>query len=201
MSRTSFGTFELSLVDRFGTWLSLRAIRNAIRNHFDLDILEIGCGYNAINLLGVQDHAIKLVGCDFNIAPDVKKLKQFEAIEQPAITAFKLLKGRLFNVIMLISVLEHFPDPLAILFTSSQMLAPGGKLLINVPTWRGKYFLELTAFRLGLSKNGKVEMNDHKMYYDKRDLWPLIVKAGFMPNNIHLSYYKFGLNLFAVITK
>jgi hypothetical protein len=69
---------------------------------------------------------------------------------------------------------------------------------VNVPTWRGKYFLELTAFRLGLSPNGKIEMDDHKMYYDKRDLWSLLVKAGFAPGRIHLHYHKFGLNLFAV---
>jgi hypothetical protein len=40
-------------------------------------------------------------------------------------------------------------------------------------------------------------MDDHKMYYDKRDLWPLLVKAGFRPHDIRLRYHKLGLNLFA----
>ena len=44
----------------------------------------------------------------------------------------------------------------------------------------------------------QVEMDDHKMYYDKRDLWPVLVKAGFSPSRIALRYHKFGLNLFAV---
>ena len=61
---------------------------------------------------------------------------------------------------------------------------------------RGKTFLEFSAFRLGLSP--KSEMDDHKMYYDKRDLWPLLVKAGFLPSAIETRYHKFGLNLFAV---
>jgi hypothetical protein len=43
-----------------------------------------------------------------------------------------------------------------------------------------------------------MEMDDHKMYYDKRDLWPLLVRAGFKPSQIKLHYRKFGLNLFAV---
>ena len=69
-------------------------------------------------------------------------------------------------------------------------------LLANVPTWWGKAFLELSAFRLGTSP--PEEMDDHKMYYDKRDLWPLLVRAGFRPSRIRLRYHKFGLNLFAV---
>ena len=76
-------------------------------------------------------------------------------------------------------------------FEASAAISAG----LNVPTWRGKYFLELSAFRFGLSP--KVEMNDHKMYYNQRDLWPLLVRAGFRPSEIRLRYHKFGLNLFA----
>jgi hypothetical protein len=59
----------------------------------------------------------------------------------------------------------------------------------------GKFFLEYSAFQLGLSP--KEEMDDHKMYYDKRDLWPVLVKSGFFPSNIKMHYHKFHLNLFA----
>jgi hypothetical protein len=76
------------------------------------------------------------------------------------------------------------------------IIKPGGVLLINVPTWRGKFFLEFSAFRLGLSP--EMEIDDHKMYYDKKDLWPILVKAGFKPSQLQLSYHKFGLNLFAM---
>jgi hypothetical protein len=72
-------------------------------------------------------------------------------------------------------------------------------LLVNVPTWRGKFFLEFSAFRLGTSP--ALEMDDHKMYYDRRDLWPLLVRAGFKPSGIRLSYHKFGLNLFGTAQK
>jgi hypothetical protein len=79
------------------------------------------------------------------------------------------------------------------------MLHPDGVILINVPTWLGKSFLECAAFRLKLSP--KEEMDDHKMYYDKRDLWPILVKAGFLPSKMNLKYHKFRLNLFAIIKK
>ena len=40
------------------------------------------------------------------------------------------------------------------------------------------------------------EMDDQKMYHDKRDL---LVRAGFRPSRIRLRYHKFGLNLFALV--
>ena len=46
--------------------------------------------------------------------------------------------------------------------------------LVNVPSWRGKKYLELSAFRLGLSPAS--EMDDHKMYYDVKD--PLAAAGG-----------------------
>jgi hypothetical protein len=47
----------------------------------------------------------------------------------------------------------------------------------------------------------KVEIDDHKMYYDKRDLWPMLVRAGSKPSQIRLRSHKFGLNLFAAARK
>jgi hypothetical protein len=100
---------------------------------------------------------------------------------------------------MLISVLQHLVDPqFAIQFTW-RLLRPAGLLLVNVPTWTGKRFLEFSAFRLGFSP--KVEIDDHKMYYDKRDLWHMLVRGGFKPSQIRLRYHNFGLNLFAAARK
>ena len=42
------------------------------------------------------------------------------------------------------------------------------------------------------------EMDDHKMYYDTRDLWPLLVQAGFRPSRLRCFPHKLGLNTFAV---
>ena len=43
-------------------------------------------------------------------------------------------------------------------------------------------------------------MEDHKMYYDVRDLWPLLVQAGFTPSRIQCFSHKLGLNTFAACT-
>lgn len=191
----SFGTKRLSLVDYFGTWLSRRAIIRQITGRDDLTVLELGCGYSARNLLSIENMATKLVGVDYNLSESVKSHPKLIPLECSAEEAIERLQGERFDLIMIISVLEHLNNPVEILQSCRALLNPGGIVLINVPTWLGKYFLEYSAFRLGLSP--KEEMDDHKMYYDKRDLWPLLVRSGFLPSNINMHYHKFQLNLFA----
>ena len=80
-----------------------------------------------------------------------------------------------------------------------RVLRPGGLLLLNVPTWRGKMFLEFSAFRLGTSPAWR--WTTIRCIMIVRDLWPLLVRAGFKPSRIKLSYHKFGLNLFGTARK
>lgn len=194
-SHESYGQHGVTWVDRFGVWLSQRAIRKCLPQRDDLVAVELGCGYRATQLVALGDCLKRGVGVDFSIAPELKQLAKFEFHEGPIENTMPKLERGTFDAVLLISVLEHLSEPLAAIESAHALLKPGGILLINVPTWRGKFFLELSAFRLGLSP--KTEMDDHKMYYDKRDLWPLLVRAGFKPSAIRLRYHKFGLNLFA----
>jgi SAM-dependent methyltransferase len=136
------------------------------------------------------------VGVDFQIAPELRNRQDLLFHEATIEESLPSLAGDTFDAVLLISVLEHLRDPLLVLEAARGLLKPSGVLLINVPTWRGKRFLEFFAFRLGLSP--QAEMDDHRMYYNKRDLWPLLVRAGFRPSRIRLRYHKLGLNLFAV---
>lgn len=195
----SHGQRGHSLADRFGIWLSQRAIQRHLPTRPDLEILELGCGYRASQLRALQPFLKRGIGVDFRIAPELHKIPGYTFHESSIEEALARLENERLDVVMLISALEHLNEPQTVLRSAWRMLKPSGLLLINVPTWRGKGFLEFSAFRLGLSP--KVEMEDHKMYYDKRDLWPLLVRAGFKPSQIRLRYHKFGLNLFAAAEK
>jgi 2-polyprenyl-3-methyl-5-hydroxy-6-metoxy-1,4-benzoquinol methylase len=194
-SNESYGQRSLTWVDRFGVWLSRRAIVRHLPKREALRVLDVGCGYHATQLISLKDHIQRGVGIDFAISADLKSLPDFEWHEGTVDDCLPKLSENTFDAILMISVLEHLADPAAALALVRKLLKSQGVLLINVPTWRGKWWLELSAFRLGLSP--KIEMDDHKMYYDQRDLWPLLVRAGFKPSNIRLRYHKFGLNLFA----
>lgn len=192
----SYGQKELSFIDRLGVWLSRRAIWRELPSRSDLEVLELGCGFRAAQLVALAPRLKRGVGVDFQLAPGLADLGKFTFYEGAIEETLLTLTAQSFDAVLLISVLEHLRDPLSVIEAIQGLLKPSGVLLINVPTWRGKAFLEFSAFRLGLSP--KVEMDDHKMYYDKRDLWPLLVRAGFKPSLIKIRYHKFGLNLFAV---
>jgi SAM-dependent methyltransferase len=195
----SYGQHGLTFVDRVGTWLSQQAIRRHLPSRNDLEVLELGCGYRASQLIALEPKLNRGVGVDFQIAPELQTLEKFTFHQAPIEEMLPKLESETMDVVMLISVLEHLPDPQFVVGSAWRLLKPSGLLLVNVPTWVGKRFLELSAFRLGLSP--KVEIDDHKMYYAKRDLWPMLVRSGFKPSQIQLRYHKLGLNLFAAARK
>ena len=187
------------MADRLGVWLSQRAIRRNLPRRNDLEVLELGCGYHATQLIALDQTLKRGIGVDFHIAPELQTLERFTFHEGTIEELLPKLESEMVDVVMLISVLEHLAKPQFVIQSAWRLLRPSGLLLVNVPTWLGKGFLEFSAFRLGVSPT--VEMDDHKMYYGKRDLWPILVGAGFKPSQIRLRYHKFGLNLFAAARK
>jgi SAM-dependent methyltransferase len=184
-----------SPVDRFGVWLNARAISR--RAPFaGSRIADLGCGFNATVTRPLLGRVASATLVDVALAPDLKGHSKVTAHEG-------LLPGALadcpdggFDVVMMLNILEHLWEPEEALGHARRMLAPGGTLLVNVPSWRGKTFLELAAFRFGVSP--VEEINDHKRYYDPRDLWPLLVSSGFPPQSIRCRRHKLGLNTLAV---
>jgi SAM-dependent methyltransferase len=195
----SYGQRGLTFVDRLGVWLSQRAIRRHLPSRNDLEVLELGCGYYATQLIALESKLKRGIGVDFQIAPELRTLERFTFHQGPIEEVLPKLESETLDVVMLISVLEHLVEPQFVIESAWRLLRPSGLLLVNVPTWVGKRFLELSAFQFGLSP--KVEIDDHKMYYGKRDLWPMLVQSGFKPSEIRLTYHKFGLNLFAAAKK
>lgn len=185
-----------TLVDKFGVWLSGRQIHRHVPTFDGKRIGDVGCGFQASFARTVVDRAASTVLVDVALADDLKHHPRVRAIEGQLPDALAPLPSGELDVLMMVSVLEHVADAPKLLSEVRRLLAPGGVALVNVPSWRGKTYLELSAFRLGLSP--AVEMDDHKMYYDVRDLWPLLVSAGFRPSRIKCFSHKFGLNTFAV---
>jgi len=194
-------SYRLSMVDKLGVCLSERMIHKHINllENKAIRLLDLGCGYHARTLTTLAPRISSGTGVDIAVSAKVKEIANLTIIEKPIESSIREQKDNSFNVILAISVLEHLEDPCTVLKECHRILADNGLLLINVPTWRGKTFLEISAFKLKLSP--AVEVNDHKMYYDQKDLWPLLVKAGFKPSAIKMKYHKFGLNLFSSCTK
>jgi len=198
MRTESYGQLsEFSIVDRLGIYLSEQMVKKYFRSlkKPDIVMLDLGCGYHARLLKRLAPLVSFGYGVDVAVCQEAKAINNLKIYEGSIENSFSKFNDSFFDFILMISVLEHTNDPFFVLSQCRRILKNGGILLINVPTWRGKFFLEASAFKFKLSP--ELEVDDHKMYYDLRDLWPLIVKAGFRPSMIKMKYYKFGLNLFA----
>jgi SAM-dependent methyltransferase len=185
-----------TVVDRFGVWLSARQIRRAVPSFAGKRVGDFGCGFEASFSRTIVGDVAGLTLVDVALADDLKTDARIRAIEGQLPGALAELPAASLDVVMIVSVLEHVSDPAGLLREVRRLLAPGGVALVNVPSWRGKRYLELATFRLHLG--AACEVDDHKMYYDVRDLWPMLVAAGFRPSQISCFPHKFGLNTFAV---
>lgn len=188
--------YEPTIVDRFGVWLSARQIRRFAGSLRGKRVGDFGCGYNAAFMRTVLPTLEQAVLVDSALAADLKAARNVTAIEGTLPDILEQVPSRSLDVVLCVSVLEHLWEPLRALEHCRRIVSPSGLCLFNVPSWRGKKFLEFSAFRLGLSP--KDEMDDHKTYYDVKDFWPLLVRAGFRPSGIRCFSHKFGLNTFAV---
>ncbi|NOU26705.1 MAG: class I SAM-dependent methyltransferase [Polyangiaceae bacterium] len=185
-----------SLSDRLGVWLSAKQIERTIGPMGGKDVADVGCGFNATFSSTLIPTVRSLHLADLAISPALKA--------QPTVTAYE---GRLPEVldrvgdasldrIICNNVLEHLWEPESVVRHFRRMLRPGGACFVNVPSWRGRIFLETSAFRLGTT--AKSEIDDHKRYYERRDLWELMVRGGFLPSELKVRSHKFGLNTYAV---
>ncbi len=184
-----------TVVDRFGVWLGAREVRRQAR--FDgARFADFGCGFQASFARTQIDRATTALLVDIALAEDLKRHPKVTAIEGFLLDVLPTVPTASLDIVLCLSVLEHLWEPSVALEHFRRIVAPGGVVILNVPSWLGKRFLELAAFRVGVSP--AEEMDDHKAYYDPRDLWPLLVAAGFRPRMISCHRHKFGLNTTAV---
>jgi len=189
----------LSAADRLGRWLSMRRIRRYVGPVDGLDAADIGCGYRADLAREMLIYAASMVLLDLAVDPALRAWPDTRLIEGVLPGALGEIPDASLDVIVCNNVLEHVWEAELMLAELFRTLRPDGVLVVNVPSWWGKVALETASFRFGLAP--AAEMDDHKAYYDPRDLWPLLVRAGFRPRAIRCHRHKLGLNTIARCVK
>jgi SAM-dependent methyltransferase len=193
---TAFGQQGTSFVDRAGVWLSGHQIRRTVGGFDGKDVGDFGCGFEATFMRTVLAKVKSATLVDVSLSKDLKSSPHVTAIEGTLPGALEALPDQSLDVVLCMSVLEHLWEPAEALTHFRRLLRPGGACAINVPTWRSKRPLEFLAFHTSLAP--ACEMDDHKTYYDPRDLWPMLVRAGFVPHGIRCFKHKFTMSTFAV---
>jgi SAM-dependent methyltransferase len=195
----TYGQFGSTFVDRLRIYLVGLTINRYMPKRSQLDVLDLGCGYHAGYLRAMHSRVRSGTGIDYRVSEEVQKLPRLRFIEDSIESALPSLAAEQFDLILFISVLEHVWDPLSCLRECHRVLKKGGLIMINVPTWFAKPVLEFSAFRLGTSPVN--DMEDHKMYYNKHALWPLLVQAGFKPSQIKLRYRNLRMTLLGLVRR
>lgn len=119
---------ELSVSSRLIANLVAAKYFDALRLHASGRLLDLGCG--KAPLYGVYKDSVTDVTCvDWGNSLHQTTYLDLEAdLTQPID-----LPDEAFDTIILSDVLEHIPVPLDLCREMSRLLAPGGKLIMNVP--------------------------------------------------------------------
>jgi SAM-dependent methyltransferase len=197
-TRTTPYSYEaLPLIGKLSLMLSHRLVLANLVPGTWLDLL---CGHRAIlQRENAADARIRgFYALDVTLDPSLAD-RRFHLTESLVDRTLPYRDG-VFDNVTLINGLEHLWFPQDVLGECNRILRPGGVLQVIVPTWFGKPFLEFLAFRIG-NPQACIEMDDHKLYYDERTLWPMLVRAGFVPRHIHMRRVKLFCSLYAIAKK
>jgi SAM-dependent methyltransferase len=149
-----------------------REVERLLGSRRDAAILDVGCGD------GVLFEFLSRFGDVRGIEPDPLVVSPQSAwrhrIERRGFDE-SFAPGRLFDLILMLDVLEHFEHPLRALSHAASLLTPDGRLLITVP-----------AFRLLWTHHD--DLNHHVNRFTKGELRALVRRAGL---NVHESWYRF----------
>lgn len=157
-------------------------------------LLDLGCGFSGSLLKNVEKRISRGVGLDISVEnnPYNSKLE----LREYDLNCPLPFSDNEFDIVASLANLEHLENPEQSLEEICRVLKPGGKLLLTSPSTYGKPVLEFLAF-LGLVSRREIE--DHKNYFNKKNLTNLGRKAGF--SFVRHSYFQLGMNNFLIAVK
>jgi 2-polyprenyl-3-methyl-5-hydroxy-6-metoxy-1,4-benzoquinol methylase len=122
-------------------------------------VLDLGCGAGRLSLmcraLGAETHGVDFSETAIALAKLASEVTRTGPITFTVETAESFVPRQPFDIIILVGVLEHVPDPAATLRQMRSWLAPGGRVVISCPNFinlRGYAYMPLlTLFGLPMS--------------------------------------------------
>lgn len=146
-------------------------LRLGFRENGQLRILDVGCGDGLLfpSLAGFG-RVFGVEADESTFVPDTPWRGQIYC--QPFDTAFQPLLT--FDLILMLDVLEHLPEPAAALQQACRLLNPGGRILITVPALNALWTTH-------------DDINHHYIRYDRGTLKSLAHAAGV--NLLTLKYF------------
>lgn len=148
----------------------LALTRGFVSLNQDSRVLDIGCGSGAFLALSAQQLGVRACGVDFK---DLSHLPWMRTLEfRLGTIASQDFGSRRFDLITMWHFLEHDYDPLDTLARARGMLAPGGRMIIEVPR------LDSVSFTLFRDRWPGLQAPQHTVLFDAQSLSRMIERAG-----------------------
>jgi methionine biosynthesis protein MetW len=160
-------------------------------------VLEVGCGTGALGKIVTDTCHAEVVG----IEPDSTRAERAKArglqVYVSFLTPELIHEIGSFNFVLLADVIEHVPNPQAMLLLSRQALKPTGALIISVPNvahWSVR--ADLLRGRFQYQRFGIMD-STHLRWFTAASIKSLLVSSGFkvaeyratagldLPDNVH----------------
>jgi SAM-dependent methyltransferase len=135
-------------------------------------LLDVGCG-GGLFLGMMRERGFRVMGLDFSREAAAMAWRRQDAPAVVAEFAMAPLRPGSFAAITMFHVLEHLYNPRAYLAAARELLAPGGRLIVQVPnaaSWQSRL--------LGGAWNG-LDVPRHLFNFRDSDLRELMASAGF----------------------
>jgi len=146
-------------------------------------VLDVGCGQGEL-LHWLADHGFEAQGIE--PSEEATAIARERDLDARAITIDELVgdpdRHGAYDAVVMLNVLEHVPEPVAMLEDAGRLLAPGGLLYLKVPNDFNP--LQLAAQRKLDCEEWWVAVPDHVNYFDVESLCALGRRLGFEPLDV-----------------
>jgi methionine biosynthesis protein MetW len=97
-------------------------------------VLDVGCASGYLMQVLRETRGCTCVGVETGLAAVAARQAGFEVVAQPAPDAFEAARRHgPFDHVVFADVLEHMPEPEGVLQASTELLSPGGSVLVSLP--------------------------------------------------------------------
>ena len=135
-------------------------------------VLDVGCGGGSL-VRALRKRGVRAIGLDVSPKAASMSRTQGHSLAVCGALPFAPFAPHSFSAVTLLHVLEHAPDPAALLLAIDDLLVPGGKLIVQVPNADSWQFLLLGKLWSGL------DMPRHLIHFRAGDLESLLEGCGF----------------------
>lgn len=157
-----------------------------LAKHHDLSkpgrLLDIGCGNGSfLEAFSSKQSGWSLAGTEYG-EHNKEKIEAIPGVEQLYVGGLDVVPGT-FDVVSMIHLLEHIPDPLPFLREVHAKLNPGSTIFIELPYYGDNPFELLIA--------------DHCTHYDPESIVWVLAQAGFRTLEVSTTYVAKELSILA----